>query len=91
MQRTPTKARLLRIDNGVFPDVLRQNGEIGLSLLRQLAGVGLQVLLKSLDLPLNERVRERWIASVQIREAKACCRLRDRRSDAAQIFCKTFY
>ena len=37
-----TKARLLRIEAAVLPEVLRQNGEIGLSLLRQLAARQLQ-------------------------------------------------
>src|SRR6185295_6865355 len=37
-----TKARLLRIETSVLADVLRQNGEIGLSLLRQLTARHLQ-------------------------------------------------
>lgn len=37
-----SKTRLLRIENAIFPEVLRQNGELGLSLLRQLAARHLQ-------------------------------------------------
>ena len=55
-----TKARLLRLDNGVFPDVLRQNGEIGLSLLRQLAARHLQG---------EQRVREIGIELMKLKAA----------------------
>ena len=39
---TKSKTRLLRIESAIFPEVLRQNGEIGVSLLSQFAARHLQ-------------------------------------------------
>lgn len=45
-----TKARLLRIETSILADVLRQNGEIGLSLLRQLTARHVQAEQRVRDL-----------------------------------------
>jgi len=55
-----SKTRLLRIENAIFPEVLRQSGEIGLSLLRQLAARHLQE---------EQRLRELGIELARLKAA----------------------